>query len=968
VILSRLFELVNPRMYYSKVLGQLPTTEDLQGNILITCPFHPDTAASLHINVRDSGGLYKCFGCGAQGNFIQFHQRLHDIQSAEKAALEIAALFGIDEASLGVEYLKEEDIEEAHARLLKNPQYLNHLAKVRGVTLDTVKTFKLGLEQRSGRVTIPIRDSEGRVVNVRRWLPEFKRATDFDVTMKCIGTKGFNNPELFPLQALREQEILICEGEMDCLMLISNGFNAITCTHGAKVFKRLWARYFRDKDVILVMDNDGIGREGSNERRELLYPFVRSIKEVFLVPELDDQDMTDYWKEDPAAFAIRLRTAIDTTAPWLRQLSGHLTEVNLHQAARHDLIGQQIKLRAVVAGREDTPMAIPAKVQVTCDSPKKGCPGCPALVGSGTEIKTIQPSDPLFIELITSPQTRHEAILCKAFQIGCKTPNFEVLEYYNVEEVRLIPDLDMSEMTVEYTIRTAYIIGYGVAFNEMYELIGTTSIDPRNNLITHIFWSSQRINRVSESLNATDEVECDGVVAPVEIHLQLFQPGKNESVTSKLRHIWHDLETNVTRIVRRTDVLRACDLTMHSPLSFTFDGEAVIKGWLDCLIIGDTNCGKSKTVERYLKHFRGGEVYSGENISKVGIIGGYINMSGNGRPRFVLGVWPLNDTRAVWLDEASGMTRDLLSELTMLRDHGVAESTKQGQRNRFPARVRFGLISNPRPRESGSSNAMNSFAFGVLAVRDLIGADADIARFDMAVCAANAEVSIDDIHRGNTETAHIYTSDLCNLLLRWAWSRKTSQIKFEASAVRRAKELAKDMSEIFDPSIPLVTGQSQRLKIARLATAIAIRLFSSPDGENVVVTKEHIEEAHHILVEDFSKPSMGYHAYSASKRRENSLPNPEGVKVLLDQQDYMLFECLISNRIVSKRTVEDVTGLSPGTVATIFRELIRLRCIAQRGQNYALTPAFIRYLADYAHPHAHDYYSDERQESIVEGL
>ena len=115
---------------------------------------------------------------------------------------------------------------------------------------------------------------------------------------------------------------------------------------------------------------------------------------------------------------------------------------------------------------------------------------------------------------------------------------------------------------------------------------------------------------------------------------------------------------------------------------------------------------------------------------------------------------------------------------------------------------------------------------------------------------------------------------------------------------------------------------------------------------------------------------MGYLAYSATQRRANSLPNPEGVKILLNQNDYMLVECFLANRIISKQTVEDVTGLHPGTVANVFREMIRLRCITQSGKstrNYSLTPAFIRYLATYKHPEEDTYFESDQPQSEIEG-
>lgn len=976
VKISRVFDLIETREYYSRLLGVLPN-EDQSGNVKVKCPFHTDTSASLSINVRNPGGVYNCFGCGEHGNFINFHQKFKDIEDPNAAALDILEMFGVEEDALAIKYIQESEVLVPHNNLL-NPnrkaakKALHWLQTKRGLSLDIIHEFQLGFETDTGRVTIPIRDTEGHILSIRRWLPEYERHTKLDEDAKMIGIRGFNAHTLYPLQALQGQEIILTEGELDTLLLRSLGFNAMTHTGGVRVknpFAHSWYRLFRGKDVIICYDNDEAGREGAMDRREGLYQYVASVKEVFMSKTVDGKDVTDYWQDNPETFAEQLRLLIDTAPPWILQ-AGETHYVNLYQAVDSKLFGKRLAVRGIVTHRGDQPMAIPRKVRCVCDKPQKGCPGCPAITGDGVKIELIDPSHPKFIELITSTQKQQIDVLKEILNIGCKSPDIEILEYQNVEEVCLIPEVDMSDTQVTYTMRPAYSVGFGVEYNDTYEWHGTSTIDPRTNLVTFIFDRKERLNKLDEQVSSLDRVIIDGVEDTVYNHLKAFQVGTNNSVKSKLEEIYRDLEANVTLMVKRTDVLRAIDLLMHSPIAFTFNGEPVTKGWMDVLIIGDTATGKSKTLERYRAHVQAGEIYSGENISKVGIIGGYINMSGNSRPRFMLGVWPLNDGRACFIDEGSGLSEEALSDLTMLRDHGIAESTKQGQRNRYPAHVRFGMLSNPPGRKDGGENSMTSYAFGVLAVRDLIKHDADISRFDMVVAVATDEVSSDLINRSFTETAvpHVYSSELCNLGIRWAWSRKAGHIRFTNEATNLCLKLADEMGKSFDPAIPLVLAQSQRVKLARIAAAIAIRLFNTPDGESVIVDAEHVLQARHYLMEDFCKDSMGYHTYSAAKRRENSLPNREAVKRLLDNNSFMLYECLLSNRVFQKRTLEDYTGEHRAVVDEMFRELLRYRCIAQSRQYYRLTPAFIKFLSTYEHPHKGDYYKDTEGDTAVGGL
>ena len=49
------------------------------------CPFHQDRSPSF--TIFDGGRHFKCFGCGAQGDVLDFVQRLHDVSLREAATL-----------------------------------------------------------------------------------------------------------------------------------------------------------------------------------------------------------------------------------------------------------------------------------------------------------------------------------------------------------------------------------------------------------------------------------------------------------------------------------------------------------------------------------------------------------------------------------------------------------------------------------------------------------------------------------------------------------------------------------------------------------------------------------------------------------------------------------------------------------------------------------------------------------------
>lgn len=331
-----------------------------------------------------------------------------------------------------------------------------------------------------------------------------------------------------------------------------------------------------------------------------------------------------------------------------------------------------------------------------------------------------------------------------------------------------------------------------------------------------------------------------------------------QSIKEKLSEIYEDLAANVTHIYCREDLMMAVDLVFHSVLRFKFRQQWVTKGWVEALILGDTREGKTETVSHLINHYRAGELATGETTSYAGLLGG-LQQNGK-RWAITWGKIPLNDRRLLALDEVSGMDVADIALLSGVRSSGVAQLTKI-QTEKTLARTRLLWISNPR-----SGRKLETYTFGVSAVRELIGKAEDISRFDFALTVANGEVSAKVINRGMIDAVpHKYTSELCSALVLWAWTRPDDAVIFRADAEEAILDLSEDMSKIYSPAIPLVQPAEQRIKIARLAVSLAARLFSTDDGNSIVVKAEHAQYIVEYLKQIYNKSSMSYNLFSLSQ-------------------------------------------------------------------------------------------------------
>lgn len=407
------------------------------------------------------------------------------------------------------------------------------------------------------------------------------------------------------------------------------------------------------------------------------------------------------------------------------------------------------------------------------------------------------------------------------------------------------------------------------------------------------------------------------------------------AVGRKFDEIHADLEANVTKIYKRRDLLTALDLVLHSVLRFNFQGDLVRKGWVEALVMGDTRCGKSESVGRAIAHYRVGEIVTGENTTFAGLIGGMQQTQKTWS--ITWGKYPLNDRRAVIVDEASGLPTDIIARMSGVRSSGIAEIVKI-QTERTAARVRALWMTNPRGKRP-----LAAFTSGMDAIADMIGSPEDQARFDFAMTVATGEVPFSVINSSTRpQVAHRFTTELCNRLIYWAWSRKPDQVIFTPGAEEACLTYATELSKQYVP--PLVEGAEQRIKLARLAVSAACRVFSTDDGERVLVKPDHVEFVRDYLHQIYTKPSMAFDVHSKAKLADKEIADVPQVKERIAGLSRDARSLLGDASSFTLTDVQDFIGCAREDAAEFLSFLVRKRCIRKGKFGYYKLPSFIQFL------------------------
>jgi len=357
------------------------------------CPFHDEKTPSFVIHKGDTH--YHCFGCGAHGDAIQFlmtNLKMTFLDAVESLAQRFNVPLEVIEAAEDKKGPNKAALKEAlematrlyHFTLLhteEGHQALKYLYK-RGIDLDFIRRFRIGLApQKSGilrkilhdkfikdevmgeaglispgreggwrdffsdRITFPICDPTGAVIGFSA--RKYKDETFGGKYVNTAETPLFKKSRiLFGLHHCRrriakERKVIIVEGQIDALRLISSGFNITVAGQGTAFgeghVKELMALGLNE--VYLALDGDEAGRQAACKIGDLFQLEGVEVR-IIDMPQGDDPD--SFLREmGPKAFLGLMETSVDYLTFLVRVLSA---KINIESpAGKNELVQMLIK-------------------------------------------------------------------------------------------------------------------------------------------------------------------------------------------------------------------------------------------------------------------------------------------------------------------------------------------------------------------------------------------------------------------------------------------------------------------------------------------------------------------------------------------------------------------------------------------------------------------------------------------------
>jgi predicted transcriptional regulator len=430
-----------------------------------------------------------------------------------------------------------------------------------------------------------------------------------------------------------------------------------------------------------------------------------------------------------------------------------------------------------------------------------------------------------------------------------------------------------------------------------------------------------------------------------EIESRPAPPKLDEGTRQRLREI-SDMSLKEMRsqiapdMVGRPLVQESRLLTLLSPLRILDVGGREIPGSLIEVLLGDSTTNKSACAKDTAKTQGFGHFIQAENTTRAGLTYG-ITERATGGWTLTWGILPRSHGKYIVIDGLEKWNKDAMMELrAVMREQEIrVDRVVHGLR---PAALRTTVTLNPR-------KPMRQYPFPCMAIQDTdaFSKGPDIARVDLWHVFSSDDVVKESI-ASRVEVKRPVDDELFRTLVYWAWSRKSSDIKWlpDAAGVVK-KEAAKFMNTYGCSALPIV-HPGFRDVLCRVACAFAVLRFSTTDGEDVVVQKGNVDEAVAWLRGMYD--TIQLREYKEYAEEGVILTGGEflGMIIAIGEDGMSIVQFLIKGSQTSEELAKTLGGVEAGYTPKVIRDrydLLRDQGLIETrsGKGASLTPKGVEF-------------------------
>ena len=475
------------------------------------CPFHTESTPSFSYNPSTDNG--SCWGCHKKGGILEIMNGLDTSLGLTKKSLKDMGAYV--QVARGKETRKVATVDVSSAQIgqwqteLTTAMHLQVLIKKWGWTPDVVQQYQLGCSE--GRLVFPMYEGAD-LVNVKFYTP--------GASAKKYENKAGSYAGVWPFENLSKHTLYVVEGEKDCLTMLSQGFNAITFTGGARTIAKSYLRYFAGKEVYIIYDIDEAGHQGASALGQALSRITEKTVVVDL-PAADlppKGDITDMYVMDPENFAARVTYYCESSTVFKGQdaisrvpVPSEVYPTYLEDVVKSKRFFKRVssKVRVVNNARNEVSL-VPKNVIMRCNKDYKEavCSTCPMFFEQDGIPILMKPEYPEIMSIIgNNIKTQKEALrsLCEIAP-GCPRFKVEYKEFQALYPIVVIPAIEANKPSHDYQLVGAWAMDIPAKENEDYAVEAVVLANPETHKLEMICYKMEQDKASLDEFELTPEM------------------------------------------------------------------------------------------------------------------------------------------------------------------------------------------------------------------------------------------------------------------------------------------------------------------------------------------------------------------------------------------------------------------------------------------------------------------------------
>lgn len=877
------------------------------GEHAVCCPFphtisngstYYETNPSAHVNLDKR--TFHCKVCKEGHSEVSFIKAI--LKCTYSAAMKLATAFNNDE-----------DLHEWERCVELKPHTLE-LAKSLGISEEVARELHIGSGQNENSLLFPV-FYMNKLLDIRTYTP----GAGPNKIKSRTGTQG---GLIIPLDSWlatdKTRTTLICAGEKDMANARSHGFNAITLTDGEGCLpvSPIW---FKDRDVVILYDNDEAGIHGANRLATYLFDYCHTVKvctNFHQICKEDKEDITDFFVKYHGTreqlIAYMNDTPIYTKEDCVK--NNTLPLLTLTQATSPDHINKLVRSNIQVTAISETQYAMPT----TLVGEKLSLAGSNDTMRVGETREWALSDDTLRDVLhLVDNNFKEEDINNNAKKLMhipnserlVKISKFDRLIVYKAYVTEMVEAVNTKSVTpLEYV---AYSVGTRLESGKKYLVT--------HKIVPHPYKGQQLVMLITDAVNANDSVS-NFVVNPDTVNdlkeIQSIPGDTTQKIDVLVQKVKGLLGYNGNDLL-----IKVLDLSYNTVLSFNFGQFKDVRGYLDTLVVGESRVGKSSTAEALQQAYQLGTITSlaGNSATIPGLIGGS-NKTAGGSFQTKAGLIPQNHKGLIVFEEFGKCNTNIVRELTDVRSSNEVRITRISGTLSLPAMVRMIALSNVR-NTTGEIKSIASYPNGIAVITELVETAEDIARYDLlAILSDKGNQMIDPFWKPEEP----FPDKVYQSRIRWIWSRTPEQVTINEEVGRYILDKANELNKQYSCHIKIFGTEAWK-KICRLSIAIAGYVVSTDETyTTIVVTKEHVDYAVNLFKELYDNPTFRLREYVENERKYNEIDD-NGIQALtnLYTMNPALLVTLEQEATTTRNQLMAAAGLTNDTYNAIMNRLIQ---------------------------------------------